>query len=354
MPLAPPALPDLIDHGFDTVIDVRSPSEFAEDHLPGAINLPVLDDAERAEVGTIYVQDAPFRGRKVGAAKVFRNIAAHIAGPLADMEGGWRPLVYCWRGGQRSGAFAWALKEIGWRTEVLEGGYQSYRRMVYRAMYEDAVAHRLVLLDGYTGTAKTDLLAVLRARGVQVVDLEGLAGHRGSLLGGLATPQPSQKLFESRLAAELCALDPGRPVLLEAESNKIGERILPPTVWQAMKAAPRIEVQADVEHRVRYLTRAYDDILSDAPRLREKLAPLRAHRGGEVVDGWMAMIAAGDKTGLTRSLMRDHYDPAYDKSRRTIGAVTLAQVGAASLEADGLQATAAKIEAALAAISPLT
>src|SRR6056297_789826 len=111
---------------FDTIIDVRSPSEFAEDHMHGAINLPVLSDAERAQVGTIYVQQDAFLARKIGAALVSRNAASHLEGPLADMGGGWRPLVYCWRGGQRSGAFATILDQVGWRVQVLEGGYQTY------------------------------------------------------------------------------------------------------------------------------------------------------------------------------------------------------------------------------------
>ncbi|MEX0284203.1 MAG: tRNA 2-selenouridine(34) synthase MnmH [Paracoccaceae bacterium] len=352
MPLTPATLSDLTSHGFDTVIDVRSPSEFAEDHVPGAINLPVLSDEERAEVGTIYVQDSPFKGRKVGAAKVFRNISTHVAGPLAAMEGGWKPLVYCWRGGQRSGAFAWALKEIGWRADTLVGGYQSYRRLVFRALYETPLSQPVVLLDGYTGTAKTDLLHLLKDRGVQVIDLEGLAGHRGSLLGALDHPQPAQKRFESGLAAALDTLDPSRPVLIEAESNKIGERIVPPSLWTAMKAAPRIQVRAPVEDRVAYLVQAYDDILSDSERLTQKLTPLRAHRGGEVVDRWMDLIASGDKPALTRSLMLDHYDPAYDKSRRSIGAETLAEVEASSLTSDGLTRAAAYIERALDAFTP--
>lgn len=352
MALVPSSLSDLLQHGFDTVIDVRSPSEFAEDRMPGAINLPVLSDEERALVGTTYVQDAPFTGRKVGAALLFRNIAAHLSGPLANKDGAWRPLVYCWRGGQRSGAFAWSLREIGWRAENLEGGYQSYRRLVFRALYEDALPYRLVLLDGYTGTAKTDLLTRLAARGVQVVDLEGLAAHRGSLLGATDTAQPSQKWFESELAGVLSGLDPARPVLVEAESNKIGDRILPPALWKAMKAAPRIEVQAQVEDRVQYLLEAYDDILSDSNRLREKLTPLKVHRGGALVDQWMSLIAAGDKAALTRSLMQDHYDPAYEKSRRSIGAVTVAQVEAPSLQPDGLDAATSAIQAALEAMPP--
>ncbi|AVO38599.1 tRNA 2-selenouridine(34) synthase MnmH [Pukyongiella litopenaei] len=343
------SLSDLFRHGFDTVIDVRSPSEYAEDHLPGAINLPVLDDAQRAEVGTIYKQQSPFAARKIGAALVFRNAADHVAGPLAHHEGGWRPLVYCWRGGQRSGAFGWMLGQIGWRPGVIRGGYRSFRRLVNRALYDDCLPHRLLLLDGYTGTAKTELLGLLAARGVQVLDLEGLAGHRGSLLGEMPAPQPAQKAFETALAVALHDLDPTRPVVVEAESSKIGARIIPPSLWSAMKSAPRIEIAAPLEARTGYLARAYDDILSDTARLQQRLAPLKAHRGGAVIDGWFDRIAAGDKTGLTRALMVEHYDPAYEKSRRAIGAEVLERIPVARLDPAGLDEAAARIEAAVTA-----
>jgi len=337
-------LAELLDHGFDTVIDVRSPAEYAEDHLPGAINLPVLDNEERARVGTIYKQESPFLARKIGAALVFRNAARHIETALQDKPGGWRPLVYCWRGGQRSGSFAWMLSQIGWRADSIKGGYQTYRRLVYRALYDGRIPHRLLLLDGYTGTAKTDLLHILARRGVQVLDLEGLAAHRGSLLGGMDAPQPSQKAFETALAGALSRLDPARPVLVEAESSKIGDRFVPPAIWAAMKPAPRIEVEAPLAARTAYLVRAYDDILSDDDRLRDKLDPLRAHRGHAVVDGWFERIAAGDKPGLTRALMVEHYDPAYAKSRKASGAEVLARVAAERLDADGLEAVADRIE----------
>ncbi|GAA6199235.1 tRNA 2-selenouridine(34) synthase MnmH [Aquicoccus sp. SU-CL01552] len=347
MPREFQSLSDLLDHDYDTVIDVRSPAEYAEDHLPGAINLPVLDNEERARVGTLYKQDSPFRARKIGAALVFHNAARHIETVLQDKPGGWRPLVYCWRGGQRSGSFAWMLGQIGWRSESIKGGYQSYRRLVYRALYEGQVPHPLVLLDGYTGTAKTALLQILDRRGVQVLDLEGLAAHRGSLLGEMAEPQPSQKAFETALAIELDRLDPSRPVLVEAESSKVGERMVPPALWAAMKAAPRIEVEAPLEARAAYLVRAYDDILSDSERLYAKLDALRTHRGHAVVDGWFERIAAGDKPGLTRALMVQHYDPAYAKSRKAVGAEVLARVTAASLDAPGLEVAAVEIERVL-------
>ncbi|MDX5403175.1 MAG: tRNA 2-selenouridine(34) synthase MnmH, partial [Rhodobacterales bacterium] len=168
---------------FDEIIDVRAPSEYAEDHIPGAINLPVLSDDERAIVGTIYVQQDRFLARKTGAALVARNAAAHLEGPLADKDGGWRPLIYCWRGGQRSGSFASILAQVGWRVDLIEGGYKSYRRLVVGALYDDPLPHRLILLDGGTGTAKTRLLARLAEAGAQVIDLEAMAAHRGSLLG---------------------------------------------------------------------------------------------------------------------------------------------------------------------------
>ncbi|QQA42947.1 tRNA 2-selenouridine(34) synthase MnmH [Pelagovum pacificum] len=348
MALTFPTLDSLLSHGFDTVIDVRSPAEFAEDHVPGAINLPVLDNEERAEVGTIYVQQSPFLARKLGAAKVFHNAANHIAGPLAHHDGGWRPLVYCWRGGQRSGSFTWMLNQIGWRADSVDGGYRTYRRLVHDALYGPALPHRIVLIDGYTGTAKTDLLHLLTERGHQVLDLEGLANHRGSLLGGMPGGQPLQKGFESRIAGVLDPFDPEKPVIVEAESNKVGELLVPPALWAAMKAAPRIEVTAPIAARTAYLTRAYDDILSDAGRLTEKLRPLVQHRGRDVVEGWLTLLAEGDKPALTRALMEQHYDLAYAKSRKSYAPTILATIESETLDPDGLNRTADEIEKVLA------
>ncbi|KIC43167.1 tRNA 2-selenouridine synthase [Ruegeria sp. ANG-R] len=341
------SLQQLYSHTFDTVIDVRSPAEFAEDHMPGAINLPVLDNDERARVGTIYVQESPFLARKLGAALVFRNAAGHIENSLSHHEGDWQPLVYCWRGGQRSGSFTWMLQQIGWRAEVVEGGYRSYRRLVKQFLYDDALPYRLVALDGYTGTAKTDLLGHLRDLGVQVLDLEWLANHRGSLLGEMPGGQPSQKAFESALAAALAGLDMAQPVIVEAESSKIGNLILPPSLWSALCLAPRIQITAPIAARTAYLVSAYDDILSDSERLRDRLSPLRFHRGHEVIDGWLDMIDAGDKRGLTQALMEQHYDPAYAKSRKAQRAEVIAQIDAPSLDHTGLSATAARIEKVL-------
>ncbi len=310
-------LKSLVDDvpGFDMVIDVRSPSEFAEDHIPGAVSMPVLSDAERARVGTIHSRESAFKARKVGAALVARNAARHIEGPLAEMGGGWMPLVYCWRGGQRSASFASILSRIGWRAETLEGGYASYRRLVVRLLYDSALAASVVLLDGNTGTAKTEVLRRLAAKGVQAIDLERLANHRGSALGGQGG-QPSQKGFESRLAAEVASLDPRRPVVIEAESSKVGALGIPPRVFEAMKLARRVRIEAPVAARACYLTRAYRDLMGDKALLLERLDRLQRLQGRERVARWKALAEAGSFARLAEELIRDHYDPGYAKARR--------------------------------------
>lgn len=304
----------LRDAPFDDIIDVRSPAEFAEDHLPGAINLPVLSNAERARVGTMYVQESRFGARKIGAALVLKNTADHIETTLADRAGGWRPLIYCWRGGQRSGTFGWLLGEIGWRAETLRGGYQSFRRAVVATLYDRPLAQRLLVLAGMTCTAKTDLLALLAAEGVQVIDLEGLAHHRGSVFGGHSTPQPSQKMFESRLAMALAACDPDRPVIVEAESSKIGNLLVPPQVWTAMRAAPRVAVTAPLDARARYFTQAYADLVADPARFKALIAALIPLHGHARTGAWQTLVDEGAFEAVAAALMQDHYDPRYGKS----------------------------------------
>ncbi len=315
MQLDATSLADLLDHGFDTLIDVRSPSEFVEDHIPGAISLPVLDDAQRARVGTIYTTQNPFRARKIGAALVARNAALHIEGPLAEKDGGWRPLVYCWRGGQRSGSFASILAQIGWRTGVVSGGYRTWRRLVVTALYDTPWPLRTVILDGNTGTAKTALLARLEALGVQVIDLEGLAAHRGSVLGPVGRPQPSQKAFETAVAARLARFDPARPVVVEAESSKVGNLLVPPVLWAAMRTAPRLAIEAPVAARAAYLARAYDDVTGDPDRLCDLLAKLRPYHGGARILSWQEMVRTGAHVTLAAELIEMHYDPRYAQSR---------------------------------------
>ncbi|QDY70856.1 tRNA 2-selenouridine(34) synthase MnmH [Qingshengfaniella alkalisoli] len=313
MPQTLDTLYDLRSLPFDDIIDVRSPSEYAEDHIPGAISLPVLSDEERARVGTIYVQQDPFLARKIGAALVARNAAAHIEGPLTGKSGGWRPLIYCWRGGQRSGSFTMILKQIGWRADTVDGGYKAYRRMVVKALYDTPLPSRVVLLNGGTGTAKTRLLTHLARQGAQVIDLEGLACHRGSLFGEIDGGQPSQKAFESRLAAELVRLDPDRPVFVEAESSRVGALNLPPVLWKAMREAQQVRLSAPIDARVTHLVAEYQDYVKDPEALDRTLQRLVPYHGHKQVDAWQSLAAAGALSALTRALITRHYDPRYTR-----------------------------------------
>jgi len=333
-------LSDLPQWDYDDIIDVRSQSEFAEDHIPGAINLPVLSDAERAIVGKIYVQDDRFKARKVGAALVARNAADHIETALGAKGGAWRPLVHCWRGGQRSGSFASILAQIGWRVELLDGGYKAYRRLVSNALYKQPVQHRLILLDGNTGTAKTDILKLLEKSGVQVLDLEGMAAHRGSLFGAVSAPQPTQKLFEGHLAMQLSKMDSSRPVLVEAESNKIGNILIPTSFWKAMIAAPRITIKAPLQARSDYLLRSYADLLQNEVLLRERIAKLGFFHSKDQITQWLQCVDAGQFQDLAAGLMQRHYDPRYAKTYKKRDHVELGTVALDALDANTLQTIA--------------
>ncbi len=338
---------------FDAIIDVRSPAEFAEDHAPRAINLPVLDNEERARVGTIYVQESRFLARRIGAALVARNIARHLDGALAAQPGSFAPLVYCWRGGQRSGAMATVLDQVGWRVSVLAGGYRTYRRRVTAALYDGAFPCPVVLLDGPTGVAKTDVLHRVAALGGQVLDLEGLAAHRGSLFGALpSAAQPPQKMFESQLLAAIEALDPARPVLVEAESSKVGEINLPPALWKAMLTAPRIALSAPAPARAAYLLETYGEVTADPARLEEILARLPPHHGRDRKDAWRQLAAGRAWLELVASLIENHYDPGYDRSRRTEARTSRGEVILADLSDAARQDAAFKCLALMARTGP--
>jgi tRNA 2-selenouridine synthase len=343
MPITLPPLPGLASLPFDTIIDVRSPAEYAEDHIPGAINLPALSNEERAEVGTIYKQQSPFVARKLGAALVARNVAGHLLGPLREMSGGWRPLVYCWRGGQRSGSFAIILGQIGWRVDTIAGGYKSYRSMVVAALNDQPLPCPLIVLDGNTGSAKTDILNLLPGLGVQVIDLEGLARHRGSLFGAMPGGQPDQKGFDTEIAMAIAGLDPSRPVVVEAESSKVGNIRLPVQLWKAMQAAPRVAIAAPPRARASYLTRAYTDLIADPQRLAAIIDQLRPAHSAEVIEGWQAMAGAGQFEPLAADLMERHYDPRYLKHRARVAEGRFTEIAAERLEEGDLPELAAQV-----------
>ncbi len=342
--------------GYDAIIDVRSPAEFAEDHIPGAINLPVLDNAQRAEVGTMFVQRSKFLARRTGAAWVARNIADHLQTALADRDGSFRPLVYCWRGGQRSAAMVTIMDQVGWPVTRLEGGYQTWRRKVVADLYGEGppgdAALTLILLDGYTGSGKTMILGQLAQEGVQTLDLEALADHRGSLFGATPIPQPSQKLFETRVAEALAGMDRTRPIVVEAESSRIGNVTLPPVLWTAMKRAPRIELIVPVEARVAHVLSEYQAIGADAEALQAALARLPRHHSRETLAGWSAAAREGRLAELVTDLMLQHYDPAY---RRGAGArpAALASIMLNGLcESDLRSATSRIAEAVAPVVAP--
>jgi tRNA 2-selenouridine synthase len=297
---------------FDAIIDVRSPCEFAEDHIPGAISAPVLDDAERAQVGTLYKQVSAFDAKKLGAALVAKNVAQHVAHLFKDRAKDWHPLVYCWRGGKRSGSMAHILKEIGWNAETLEGGYKAYRRWVVTELESLPSSLRFTVIHGPTGSGKSRFLTALGKAGAQALDLEDLAAHRGSVLGNLpGRPQPSQKMFESLLLRELQALDASQPVFVEGESKKIGELQVPEALMSRMRASPCIVLETALETRVDLLLDEYRHFLADRGALEAQLDCLAALHGKEKIAQWKAI---GDWRELVRRLLLEHYDPAYRRS----------------------------------------
>jgi len=300
---------------FDAIIDTRSPAEYAEDHVPGAISAPVLDNEERAEIGTLYKQVSPFDAKKRGAALVAKNIAFHIEDSFSGKERSWKPLVYCWRGGKRSGAMAHVMREIGWPAATLEGGYRSYRRWVVEELEKLPGNFEFRVIHGPTGSGKSRLIAALARRGAQVLDLEGLAAHRGSVLGGLPDrPQPTQKWFESQLLAALLALDPAKPVFVEGESRKIGQVQVPAALIERMRASPCVLLDAALETRVTLLLDEYRHFTEDRAALEAQLDCLVALHGRERIGEWKALAARGAWREFVARLLVEHYDAAYKRS----------------------------------------
>jgi tRNA 2-selenouridine synthase len=302
---------------YDTVVDARSPSEFALDRLPGAVNWPSLDDDERVLIGTEYKQVSAFAARKRGAAMVARNVAAHIESHVMDRPKDWSPLVYCWRGGQRSGALALVLSQIGFRVQVIDGGYRAWRRELVQAL--DGLAERLQLtvICGRTGSGKSRLLGALRSQGAQVLDLEGLANHRGSVLGLVpGSPQPSQKQFDTRLWNELRRLDPSRMVWVESESRKVGALRVPERLIERMRASPCVHLEVPTPARVELLMEEYDFFVRDVEAFCERLDALRTLRGNDTVNAWQAAARSGQIANVVEDLLVAHYDPVYLQSMK--------------------------------------
>ncbi len=310
------ALADLAQ--FDAVIDVRSESEFEIDHLPGAVNCPVLSDAERAQIGTIHKQVSPFDARRAGAALVAGNISRHLQRCFSDRPREWSPLVYCWRGGERSASMAHVLARVGWRVHQLQGGYRAFRRIVVDTLETLPQRYHYRVLCGATGSGKSRLLSHLEQIGAQVLDLESMAAHRGSVLGGLPhCPQPSQKQFETRLWSALSRLDPARPVFVESESRRIGVCQLPTALLAAMRQSDCIGLDLPVQQRIRLLRGEYRHYEGCPEQLCEQLDCLTDLHGRTTVQRWKALATGGQWDTLVTCLLQEHYDPVYLRSIRT-------------------------------------
>lgn len=300
---------------FDAVIDARSEDEFAHDHLPGAVNWPTLDNAERIQIGTLYKQVNAFEARKRGAAIAARNIASHIEREVIDKPKDWRPLAYCWRGGQRSGSLSLILSQIGFRVTLIEGGYKAFRASMLQDVDRIVPTLLFTVVCGPTGSGKTRLLQALAGQGAQVLDLEALANHRSSVLGAIpGVPQPSQKRFDTLIWDALRAFDPEQPVFVESESKKVGNLSVPSLLVEAMRQSPCLNLQLSDIERVALLMEDYSHLVRDVDYFCDRLSVLIPLRGRAEVEGWMALARSGQLPQVVQGLLTQHYDPAYLQS----------------------------------------
>ena len=304
-------------HEFDTLIDARSEGEYEEDHLPGAVNWPTLNNEERRDIGTLYKQVNAFEAKKRGAALAARNIAAHIEREVIDKPKDWKPLTYCWRGGKRSGSLSLILSEIGFRVTLVEGGYKAFRAAVVQAIPVLASPLDLRVICGTTGSGKTRLLQALIKQGAQVLDLEALANHRSSVLGSIpGQAQPTQKRFDTLVWEALRRLDPSRPVFIESESKKVGNVAVPTALIEAMRRSPCLNLVLPDAQRVALLMQDYDFFVRDVEHFCNRLQVLSEFRGNVVVEGWQASVRAGQIEPVVQELLTQHYDPVYLQSMR--------------------------------------
>jgi len=329
---------------FDTIIDVRSPLEFAEDHIVGAINCPVLSDLERQKVGTIYKKESSFKAKIIGSSLTAKNIAFHIENNFMEKKGSWQPLIYCWRGGQRSKAFSIVLSEVGWRTNQLKGGYKEYRNQVINFLDNIGPKLKITLISGKTGSAKTKILKSIENEGGQILDLEGLANHKGSLLGKIPDLiQPSQKFFESVIFNKIQKLNLKDKIYIEAESSKIGNIHIPKSIWKRMINSPRIEISANVELRTKFLVSDYDYMCNDPTLINPIIKGLKNRLSKELFDEWTNLIDRKKWFDLTKSFLENHYDPSYSSNTIKNDRKVIKKITATSLNNSDIKDIAKKI-----------
>jgi tRNA 2-selenouridine synthase len=304
-------------HEFDTIIDARSEGEFDEDHLPGAVNWPTLNNDERRDIGTLYKQVNAFEAKKRGAALAARNIAAHIEREVIDKPKDWKPLAYCWRGGKRSGSLSLILSEIGFRVTLVEGGYKAFRAAVVQDIPNLATGIDWRVVCGTTGSGKTRLLQALARQGAQVIDLEALANHRSSVLGAIpGLAQPTQKRFDTLVWDALRKLDRNRPVFVESESKKVGNVAVPVSLIEAMRQSTCLNLVLPDAQRVALLMEDYEFFVRNTEHFCERLQVLTDFRGKAVVEAWQASVREGNIEPVVQELLTEHYDPVYLQSMR--------------------------------------
>ena len=327
------------DHpqAFGAVIDARSEGEYALDCLPGAVNWPSLNNEERILVGTLYKQQGAFEAQKIGAALVAANVSRHIQTHVLSLTKAWKPLVYCWRGGKRSGSLAHILSQIGFQVTLIEGGYKAFRKALIETLPQRVAPLKWRVICGPTGSGKTRLLHALRQAGAQVLDLEDLARHRSSVLGLIpGETQPSQKKFDSLIWDALGRFDPERPVFVESESRKVGNVSIAEPLMLAMRASPCVRLETPLEARVELLMQDYPFFVTDTEFFCTRLQTLVDLRGRETVEGWCEAARAGRTREVVRDLLTLHYDPGYANSTHR----NYAQFGQATLfEAHDISAT---------------
>lgn len=301
-------------------LDVRSQREYETGHIPHALNLPLFNNEERAKVGTTYKQ--------VGKEKAIEQ-GLDIVGPkMGDFVRYVKPLVrdkkifvHCWRGGMRSGSMAWLFSQMGYEVCTLSGGYKAYRRYVLDDL---ARPRRLAIIGGRTGSGKTELLHLLRERGEQILDIEGLANHRGSAFGAIGlAPQPATEHFENLMHLQLSQLDDSRRIWLEDESKNTGSCVITDGFWKQMRTAPLYVIDMEREARVTRLVRDYSSL--DAAALEASIRQIEKRLGNEAMKQAIAALHSGDHTTVVR-LTLHYYDKAYDHSLTNRAAHTIKRI----------------------------